>query len=397
MRTAALALTAVVAFGGTSAATAYARLQGNIESADVEHLLGAERPPEPTPDPDDPNAGTPVNILVMGSDTREGNDSVASDEVAGQRSDTTIVMHVSADRSRVELVSIPRDSLVDIPECERSDGSSSGPQPNTMFNAAFQTGGQNGSVTDAAACTQRTVEQITGVRIHHFVVVDMSGFIDMVDAIGGVPMCIPQDMRSRKAKLDITAGEHVLDGRTALAFARARTGEGLGDGSDTGRIGRQQELLAATARTVLQKNVLTDVPELIRFLNATTRSLTVSSGLANIPDMAGLAYSLRSVPSGNITFMTIPFGAAPGSAARVVWTDEADDIWARMAADEPIVPVDEPAVADPADGGEGTEGAGTEGTEEPTTPTSEPTTTSEPKKAGVDPFSAEDNTGCGSA
>src|SRR5690606_13051150 len=109
---------------GAGAATAYSRLQNNIESADVEHLLG-ERPPEPTPDPDDPNAGTPVNILVLGSDTREGNSGVASDDVDGQRSDTTIVMHISADRQRVELVSIPRDSLVDIPTCERSDGSSS--------------------------------------------------------------------------------------------------------------------------------------------------------------------------------------------------------------------------------------------------------------------------------
>src|SRR5690606_28467745 len=114
LRTAALAMTAVVAFGGSSAATAYARLQGHIESANVEHLLG-ERPPEATPDPDDPNSGTPVNILVLGSDSREGNSAVASDEVDGQRSDTTIVMHISADRQRVELVSIPRDSLVDIP------------------------------------------------------------------------------------------------------------------------------------------------------------------------------------------------------------------------------------------------------------------------------------------
>ena len=178
-----------------------------------------------------------------------GQGSYASDEVDGQRSDTTIVVHISADRSRVEMVSIPRDSLVDIPSCKRSDGSESYPQYNAMFNSAFSIGGQTGEVSDAAACTQKTVESLTGVYVDDFVVVNMAGFVNMIDALGGVPMCIEEDIASPKAHLDLlTAGYHVLDGTTALGYARARTGTGL-NGSDTSRIGRQQELIAAVAQT----------------------------------------------------------------------------------------------------------------------------------------------------
>ncbi len=351
LRGAALVTGAVLAFVGTGVATAYTHLQGNIDSADVEHLLGDDRPEPPSPDPEDPNAGTPVNILVMGTDSREGNEGIASDKVDGARSDTTIVVHVSADRTRVEMVSIPRDSLVEIPECLRSDGSTSRAQRRAMFNSAFQLGSQGtGEFSDGAACTQRTVEANTGVFIHHFVVVDMSGFVNMVDSLGGVPMCIPHDMRSRKAKLDITAGQQTLDGRTALALARARTGEGLGDGSDTGRIGRQQELIAATAQEVLAKNILTDIDKLMRFLDAATSSLTVSSGLASLTEMAGLAYSLRGVARSGIAFMTIPFGAAPDQPGRVVWTDEADDVWAKIAADQPLIEPKAPATPTAPDG-----------------------------------------------
>src|SRR5665647_2414651 len=231
-------------------ATAYSRLQGNIETADVEELLGGFRPPEPTPDPTDPNAGTPVNILVLGSDTREGNESYTTDDVDGERADTTIVLHISADRSRVEMVSIPRDSLVDIPECLRADGSSSRPQYDAMFNSAYSIGGQSGEASDAAACAQKTVESITGVFIHHFVVVEMAGFVNMVDAIGGVPMCIPEDISSQKAHLDLTAGQQVLDGARQLVFAQGRSREGVQVAHRVGVVHQQQLRPAAAATAV---------------------------------------------------------------------------------------------------------------------------------------------------
>ncbi|WP_246169614.1 LCP family protein [Actinotalea subterranea] len=387
-RGAAVAVVAVLAFGVTGAATAWVRLENNIETHDVTDLLGDDRPEVKTEpvDPTDPNSGRALNILLMGSDVRDGENAALGGANDGMRSDTTIVVHISADRQRMELVSIPRDSHVEIPACERSDGSSSNAK-DSRFNEAFSIGAQSGNVADAAACTIRTVESLTGVFIDGWVVVDFAGFVNMVDALGGIPLCIPNDMSSPKAGLSITAGNHVLDGHTALAFARARTGTGVGDGSDTNRLGRQQQLLGATANEVLSKNLLTETTALYRFLNAATQSLTADPNTGNITSLAGLAFSLRNIPSGNITFMTVPFGAYAADKNQVVWTSEADQIWANMAADVPIVTppvVTPPVVETPA------------GTTDPATtapPVTDPVTppeTTEPPKPGVDPFTPDD-------
>lgn len=358
------------------------RQENNIQTHDVTQLLGEDRPVRTEPvDPTDPNAGQPLNILLMGSDVRDGQNATIGGEVEGMRSDTAIVLHISADRQRMDLVSIPRDSHVTIPACERSDGTTSRAKE-TRFNEAFSIGSESGQVSDAAACTIRTVESLTGVFIDGWVVVDFAGFVDMVDSLGGIPLCIPNDMSSPKAGLEITAGNHVLDGTTALAFARARTGTGVGDGSDTNRLGRQQQLLAATANEVLSKNLLTDFAALYRFLNAATQSLTADPTTGNIPNLAGLAFSLRSIPSGNITFMTVPFGAYAADPNQVVWTDEADAIWANMAADQPLVaaPAPDPVATAPA-----TPGGETAAPEPAPTPTETP-------KPGVDPFTPDDVT-----
>ncbi|HWS57549.1 MAG TPA: LCP family protein [Actinotalea sp.] len=383
-RIAALVVVAALAFGVTGVATAYVRLDNNIETADVTALLGEDRPVKVEPvDPTDPNAGRALNVLLMGSDVRDGANATIGGTVEGMRSDTTIVLHISADRQRMELVSIPRDSHVEIPACQRQDGSTSSAR-DTRFNEAFSIGGQNGVTADAAACTIRTVEALTGVFIDGWIVVDFSGFTAMVDALGGIPICIPNDMDSPKAGLHVTAGQQVLNGTTALAFARARTGTGVGDGSDTNRLGRQQQLLAATANEVLSKNLLTDSTALYRFLTAATSSLTADPQLGSISSLAGLAFSLRSIPSGNITFMTIPFGSYAPDPNQVVWTSDAAAIWANMASDQPIVapaPVVEPTV-DPTTGA----------TVAPVAP-AEPTETPQP---GVDPFTPDDVTAvCG--
>jgi LCP family protein required for cell wall assembly len=339
LRGVALAVTAVLAFGITGAASAYTRLQGNIKSADVTKLLG-DRPTQAPADPNDPNAGKAVNILLIGSDVRSGENGTIGGVVTGMRSDTTIVLHISADRSRMEAVSIPRDSLVKIPQCDRSDGTSSKAQTG-MFNSAFSIGSESGKVSDAAACTMKTVEQTTGVFIDHYVVIDFAGFITMINALGGVPICVPNNMDSPDAGLKVSAGFQTLDGPTALAYARARKGAGLGDGSDTGRIVRQQKLLAATVTAVRSKNLLTDIPELVRFLNAATSSITADPGLASIPSMSGLAFSVKDTR--DIHFMTIPFGPAPSDPNRVVWTKAADPIWANIAKDVPMLSTGTPA------------------------------------------------------
>lgn len=390
----ALVALAAVSFGAAGAATAYVRLETNMDTHDVTQLLGEDRPEKVEPaDPTDPNAGRALNILLMGSDVRDGENAALGGENEGMRSDTTIVLHISADRQRMDLVSIPRDSQVDIPSCERSDGTVSGPQE-SRFNEAFSIGAQSGNIADAAACTIRTVESLTNVFIDGWVVVDFAGFVNMVDALQGIPICIPNEMMSPKAGLHVQAGHQTLNGPTALAYARARTGTGVGDGSDTNRLGRQQQLLAATAKTVLSKNLLTDTPELLRFLSAATQSLTADPATGNIGNLTGLAYSLRQIPAGNITFMTVPFAPWQPDPNRVVWTDEADLVWANMAADRPLLaqPVDPDAPAtpeQPTGTAEPTEQA------EPGTATEAPPVAPEPTEApepGKDPFTPADIT-----
>lgn len=388
LRGVALTTVGILAFGGAAAATTLRQLDGNVNHADISALVGAR--PTPTAEGgQDPKENGAFNILVLGSDWREGaNGDIGGHVTGGMRSDTAIVMHVSADRERVELVSIPRDSLVDIPACTMTDGSTSSPQDHQMFNAAFATGyDQGGDIESAAACTWRTVEANTGVALDHFIVVDFVGFESMVDAIGGVPICIDRHMESRKAKLNLDPGLQTLDGATALAFARARTGEGLGDGSDINRIGNQQRLVAAMASQTLSKNLLTDWTDLLRLLNAATKSLTTDMSLT---DMAGLGYNMRGIRSGNITFMTTPWGAAPENKNRIVWTDEAGIIWANVAADRPLLTGTDEEEPEP------TATPSPSGTPSPTE-TAKPTqsatpTPGETKQAGRDAFDLDDTT-----
>ncbi|WP_142161381.1 LCP family protein [Cellulomonas sp. SLBN-39] len=397
LRGLALTVVAVLAFGATSAAAVWVKLYSGVTTVDVSGLvtpIGEEE----SNDPDDPNAGNDLNILVMGSDQRDGENAALGGDVAGMRSDTTIVMHISADRTRVEMVSIPRDSMVDIPACIVSpDGATTGAEFG-QFNAAFAYGADlGGSIEYAAACTIQTVQNNTGVSIDEFVVVDFSGFVQMIDALGGVQMCIPQDIYSEKAdNLTLSAGTQTLDGYTALQYARARTGTGLGDGSDTNRLGRQQQLIASIMQSVLSKNMLTDLGQLMTFAQAATSTLTLSPDLASLDTMAGIAYSLRGVRTENMTFMTIPFAAWSENKNRVIWTSEADAIWANMAADVPIVAQPEPAPTQTsAPGGDAgaqpDPGAGT-GTDVETPAAPSPSATKTP---GKDAFSAADiSTSC---
>ncbi|MBO9555474.1 LCP family protein [Cellulomonas sp.] len=391
LRVVSLATVGVVAFGVAGAAATLHKFDGNVNRVDVSDLVGAAPSPSTTPDPDDPNAGQAVNLLVLGSDQRDGVNAEIGGEAAGMRSDTTMLVHISADRTRVEAVSIPRDSLVDIPSCTMSNGKTS-KATHGMFNSAFATGwDMGGDMASAAACTIRTVAANTGIQPEHFVVVDFAGFQAMVDAIGGVPICIPNDMTSKDAGLSVKAGNQTLDGSTALAFARARKGKGVGDGSDTNRIGNQQRLVAAMVQEVLSKNVLTDVPKLAGFLNAATSSLTVDDGMST-STMVGLAYNMRTIRGGSITFMTVPWGPAPSDPNRVVWLPAAKQMWQNIANDVPALgettATTAPTTAPPT---------------APTTPTTPSTETTAPpvqaeptpaptKKAGREAFTVDDTT-----
>ncbi len=386
----ALVALAITSFGVTAAATAYQRLSGNIDTYDISALVDDMTPAPGSVttqhDPNDPREGRALNLLVMGSDVRDGENALLGGEEEGMRSDTTLVVHVSADRSRIDAVSIPRDTRVDIPSCNFTDGSTSRPQ-SARFNAAFSIGARNDDVGEAAACTIQTVQSLTGIVIDGWIVVDFAGFRNMVDALGGVNMCIPNDMESPKSGLSITAGMHQLDGFTALALARARTGEGLGNGSDINRLGRQQQLLSAIAQEVFEKNLLTDLDQLYRFLDAATQSLTADPETGNIRSLAGLAWSLQNIEPQNITFLTAPHAANPDDRNEVVFTSDAAPIWQAFINDTPMVPQAPAAPVDPNDSAE----PSTPST--PSTPNApvDPSTPTTPAPTpGVDPFTPAD-------
>src|SRR5665647_2972681 len=199
------------------------------------------------------------------------------------RSDTTMLAHISADRTHIEVVSIPRDTLVDIPACTLPDGTTTEPQYDAMFNSAFQLGAAGGDIGSATACTMLTVEELTGAYVDDFVVVDFAGFINVVDALGGVAMYVPEDIDDHLSGLQLEQGCHLLDGTEALGFARVR--KTVGDGSDISRIGRQQDLVMAVVNEALTTSLLTNPARLYQFLDSTTRTLTTGQEVGDLTSL----------------------------------------------------------------------------------------------------------------
>ena len=257
--------------------------------------------------------GRAVNILVVGTDSRNGASGELgagdADDVPGLRNDSTMVIHVSADRSRVQIVSIPRDTLVDIPSCQHRDGTTSEPTSNDMFNNAMVYGSNGGDdpedLAPGIACVKSTVEKLSGMSIDAFMVVDFAGFINMIDALGGVWFNIPEDINDDSAGLYIDAGCWKLSGTHSLAYMRSRKGQG--DGSDISRISRQQQLISAMLRELQEKNYVTDPGALINFLQAAISAVNVSDNLGNASSDASLLINvLQKVDRTNIQFVTMP-------------------------------------------------------------------------------------------
>lgn len=257
--------------------------------------------------------GRAVNILVVGTDSRNGASGELgagdADDVPGLRNDSTMVIHVSADRSRVQIVSIPRDTLVDIPACKHRDGTTSEPTSDDMFNNAMVYGSNGGDdqedIAPGIACVKSTVEKLSGMSIDAFMVVDFAGFINMIDALGGVWFNIPEHIEDESAQLYIDAGCWKLSGTHALAYMRSRKGQG--DGSDISRIVRQQQLISAMLRELQEKNYVTDPGALINFLQAAISAVNVSDNLGNASSDASLLINvLQKVDRTNIQFVTMP-------------------------------------------------------------------------------------------
>jgi LCP family protein required for cell wall assembly len=247
------------------------------------------------------------NFLLIGSDTRAGANGKYGD-VGGARSDTTILAHLSPNRDKALLVSFPRDSWVDLPACRRVDGTTS-PAGQGMFNSAFEVGGPR--------CTVLTVQRLTGISVNHYVQVDFTGFKTMVDALGGVSICSSESVYDRYSGLRLRQGNQVLRGEQALAYVRAR--KNLGDGSDIGRIQRQQRFLGAMVRKATSNRLLFNPLALTRFLDAATKSLTLDR-TTSFGDLKKLADQLRQLDPKKVAFLTAPIAnqdyAPPGTGLR---------------------------------------------------------------------------------
>ncbi|MGI5258175.1 LCP family protein [Streptomyces angustmyceticus] len=287
---AALGVVGVMLAGAGAGWAVYAKLDSNIrtDSATEKELRKweSERPPAGPP-----NA---ANVLLIGSDSRHGdNRRYGRDD--GQRSDTTMLLHLAADRRSATAVSIPRDLMVDVPHCKRPDGTET-PPTTTQFNGAFAVGG--------VACMIRTVEKLTGIRIDHYLIIDFVGFTKMVDAVGGVELCLPRPIHDPAARLSLPAGRQTLHGEAALGYVRAR--KSLGNGSDTQRMQRQQEFLGALVKKVQSNGVLLNPARLYPVLDAATSSLITDTALASLRGLYELVRSTRSIPTGRVQFMTVP-------------------------------------------------------------------------------------------
>ena len=303
----------------------YRHLNGNLNVVDVTGQLGTDRPEKEVTGPQEP-----LNVLVMGSDDRDAaGNNIDNQEIGStDRSDTTILMHLSADRKRAYGVSIPRDSLVTRPSCKTEDGDTIPGGTDVMWNEAFALGGP--------ACTIRQFEKNTGVFVDHYVVIDFAGFEGMVNAIDGVPVCIPEDIEDPAHGINIPKGTREVEGREALNYVRARYT--LGDGSDISRIKRQQAFIAAMANKAISAGTLARVDRLVGFLDAATDSLQVDPGLDNVIKIAKMGVGFQGIGLENIQFVTVPFeyDQRPEYSGRVSWLPQAKNLWDKIAADEPL-------------------------------------------------------------
>lgn len=292
LRWTALGVSVVVLAAAGAGWWIYRKLDNNIttDTDAAAELLRYEKE-RPTP-----GALGAQNILLIGSDTRSGAGNTKYGKDKGtQRSDTIILLHISAGRSSATAVSIPRDLMVDMPSCKSPDGTRSREQF-AQFNTAFEIGG--------TACTIRTVERLTAIRIDHHMVIDFRGFKKMVDAVDGVEICLKEPIDDEDAKLKLPAGRQTLHGEQALGFVRAR--KTLGDGSDTERMDRQQQFLGALVNKVQSNGVLLNPTRLYPVLDAATKSITTDPRLDSLRDLYDLARSMRSVPTEKVQFLTVP-------------------------------------------------------------------------------------------
>lgn len=298
----------------------YSHLNRNLGSGgDINHLLDE-------PESEDEGPKQPLNILILGTDGRDCDGCSIDGEGGSGGSDSTILLHVSADRTSAYGVSIPRDALVDRPECTAADGTTIPEASGVMWNEAYSLGGP--------ICAARQTELLTGIPIDHYIALDFAGFRGMVDAVGGVTICIPEAIDDEEHNIFLPAGTHNLRGKQALDYVRNRSST---PNADLGRMRRQQYFLTALATKVLSAGTLTRPRRLATFATELSKSITTDIG--SVAGLADLAGEMRDLDPSSIEFETVPNRAYPAGDpnwGRLEILPAADELWERMLEDRPL-------------------------------------------------------------
>jgi LCP family protein required for cell wall assembly len=339
LRWAALSLSVLVLGTAGAGYLYYEHLNGNLDK-DPLNLADNKL------DRSGPNAAGqhPLNILLLGSDSRNTDANV---ELGGARdnvgrpplADVQMLLHVSADRSNMSVVSIPRDTRVTIPKCTDPDDGTVYQETVDRINTSLQHGGPG--------CTVATWETLTGVPVDHFMMIDFAGVVSMADAVGGVPVCVRANVHDERSGLRLEKGTSVVKGEQALQWLRTR--HGFEDGSDIGRARAQHMYMSAMVRQLKAGTKLSDPGKLNNLAEAATKALTVDHGLGSVGKLYDLAGELKRVPAKRLTMATMPWVYSPGGSYVLPKEGEAERLFSLIRND---VALDGKDKADK-DGGDG--------------------------------------------
>ncbi|MGW0146816.1 LCP family protein [Streptomyces sp. NPDC003333] len=311
----------IVVLGGTGAGYLYFKLNGNLQSVDIDQALGTDRPEK--------TGNGSENILVLGSDSRSGGNKKLGGgaDDGSARSDTAMILHVYKGHKKASVVSVPRDTIIDRPRCTDTDGTAHPAAPGVMFNSAYSTGG--------APCAVKTVESLTGVRMDHYLEVDFSGFQKLIDRLGGVEVTTTKAIDDPDSHLKLTAGTHRLDGEQALGLVRTR--HGVGDGSDLGRIQLQQAFMKALIEQAKSIDLFGNPKRLLDLADTATKTVTTDSHLGSVNRLMSFANGLKGISSKNMTMVTLPVRYDPADPNRVVVAEaKAKQVFTALKHDKPI-------------------------------------------------------------
>src|SRR6516164_9049945 len=323
LRWVAVGAVVIVAAGTLGAYLKYRAVYDSITRVTVPSTALGHRPPVYSTDSQ--------NILVYGDDSRAGLTPhqqyvLRTGHDQSNNTDTIMLVHISPGRHRLTVMSIPRDSMVPVYECDSSPGHAgqqASPGSVVQINSLLQIGGP--------ACLWKTVEQVTGVRIDHFIGIGMLGFVKVVDDLGGVNVCVPFNVNDPVSGLNLKAGEQHITGVQALAFWRTR--EDLGDGSDLQRIQRDQFMSVQVVKGVLHSGLLSNPIRLLNVVTDAAASMTTDAGMT-VSDLVQIGESFRNLSGQNVQFITVPNEPWPANANRVQFLQpQAGQVFAAIARD----------------------------------------------------------------